>query len=486
MLNDQFLNLACLCCISDDPRITNQVAKDIMFVLEFYQTSEDIAMNIALKFELALCMSKLKYSGQGRSVILDSIRTSEKFATLENFIILTEEKELDGKRIDDAVFHIHKRKQLADTIASYKDLRQFVEDFEGNNFASMDDAIDAHKNLATGMYTSISEARRREDVRTVRSLNLIDDDFTPVVQRIIDNYSGTNSIPTGFRQLDELINDGFEPGRLYIFAGASSDGKSTLLENFIRNSIERKRDLHDGQLPELHAYITLENFVDESLLRLYCSVSDKSHRDVIKNIDEERHNIGQSLKKMQLENDCYLDMAYFPSGSIAVPDLLMHLEELKQKWEGRAELKCVYLDYLDLVRSGQTIDLYRLEMGQITVDLKVLAATLGVPVVTVTQLNRSSYDKKEQLSLAMIGESIKKVEHADFMGLIRYSQDLDEEGHALSAEGTLSIYIGKNRSGPKHKKIQLRTDYSKFRIDDHERSTIITFNDATVSGFEIL
>jgi len=184
------------------------------------------------------------------------------------------------------------------------------------------------------------------------------------------------------------------------------------------------------------------------------------------------------LKTWQMDNNAMICSAYFAPTLTSVSDLVSYCDIMKARYKGRAILKGTYIDYLDLLRAGSVFDLHRLEMGQITIDMKVAAVQLGIPVVTVTQLNRGAYDPKENLSLANMSESIKKVEHSDFVGILKSIQNEIEEGEdirVVQEYGDLKIIIGKNRSGPKNKTINLKTMFSHFRIDDIAREVSVPF-----------
>ena len=96
-------------------------------------------------------------------------------------------------------------------------------------------------------------------------------------------------------------------------------------------------------------------------------------------------------------------------------------------------------------------DAYRLELGDITMDLKVMAVLTRCPVLTVTQLTRNSYNLKEQMTLANIGESMKKVDNADFVAMFQKRDQENEKTGNLSKDRInedtdLILNIKKNRS----------------------------------------
>ena len=155
---------------------------------------------------------------------------------------------------------------------------------------------------------------------------------------------------------------------------------------------------------------------------------------------------------------------------------------MKTKYNGNGVIRGTYVDYLDLLKSGQTFDVHRLEIGQVTLDMKVAAVLQGVPWVTVTQLNRGGYETKEMPSLVNMSESIKKVEHSDFVGIIKsISNEIDKnadlKNKSLFTTGIadMHITIGKNRSGPKNVGVKLHVDFSRFRVNDKISNGAVAF-----------
>ena len=480
MLTEQFLNLACTTCTFPSDQFGAHIARDLESILEFYDQDEDeVPLQFKLKFSLAKSLVKLKLAGRNSEAVFDSIKSSGKFESLGPFINILETKEMNDVDVANSIKHVKMRKKLVSSLGNYSDMRQFVDDFDNNAFSTIDEAMESYGKIVTQSYSSYSSEKRSEDVSSIKSLNLCSDDFGPVLQQIEDNYSGKHCVPSGYPSFDELLNGGYEPGRLYIFGGASNSGKSTWMINNLRGALSYKRPDNPGGKRDLYAFITMEDFIDESLLRLYCSQTQRKVGSVVSNYVHERQHFKSALIDLQNDNNTMLDMTYFIPTSISTADIMMHLEELKEKYADVAILRGVYIDYLDLMKSGQRFDMHRLELGQIAIDLKVLASSMKIPVVTLTQLNRASYDAKETPSLAMMGESIKKVEHADFVALLKATHDLDDQGNTKDT-GWMEIFIGKHRSGPKNKMVKLRQNFPMFRIDDMRGSTpVIKFEEVT-------
>lgn len=467
MITENFLNL-CFAVLSDEnPKFSEQIVSDIYEVLAFYKEKEDdIPLQCKQKFGLLFTLSKLRKNEKTIDEALESILIAGQFGDQENFIhsLSTPQTNIPEKKVDVALKRLWDRKKLISMARDLPKIEKTIEKFNTNAFPDTDVAIKEYDSMITRMYSRLSEEKRLESQTSIKSLDMMLDDYGPALDQIELSYSGKNSVTTGYPELDDIMNGGFEPSRLYVFGGASGDGKSVLLLNCAKNGVERKRNPNERELKEIYLYVTLENLIDESLIRLFCCKDDKTIKQIIENYSTVRPIIERDMKEWQINNNAALVMAYFPPTITSVADILMYIEEIKNRYKGEAVIKAVYIDYLDLLKSGQQFDLHRLEMGQITIDLKVLAVRLQIPIVTVTQVNRLGYDHKEHMSLVHMSESIKKVEHSDFVGLIRSFIETNEEGKIITDIGDLCINIGKNRSGPKNKQIHLATKFQKFQI----------------------
>jgi len=153
------------------------------------------------------------------------------------------------------------------------------------------------------------------------------------------------------------------------------------------------------------------------------------------------------------------------------------VDEAIEKY-GKESIAGLYVDYLDLLKTDTKYDIYRMELGHITLSLKTLAVQYNIPVITATQLGRSAYkisDPKE-LGLEQISESIKKVEHADFVALLAKDPVDDKIVHAK---------IGKNRSGKGNVSMNFTVDFSRFKyINANPLSISRKDNTVKVDHFE--
>jgi replicative DNA helicase len=469
MLTDSFVNLSCAILLDDNSKFTESIYNDIHHILEFYN-EEEVPLSFRKKFQLAKTLVKLRTNKLKSEQIVDNLLAAGHFTELDSFISAISKRKIDSDKIDSAISQIQSRKQYVSLLRDVPKIDEYIKKFNTNEFTDIGDSLQNWTNLIVQLHSRILEQKRLEATSSIRELDLTSDSYNKVLDQIEASYTGQNSISTGYIELDGFMNGGFEPTRLYIYGGSSGDGKSVLLNNFLRNAVELNKKTEGP--PSIYTYYTLENLVDESLVRLYCSITEQPSSDLIRKFSTERRTIEEYMKEWQLKHNSIVIIKYFPPTLTSVSDLISYSDLVKERYKDRGILRCTYVDYLDLLRSGQTFDLHRLEMGQVTIDMKVAAVLQSIPWITVSQLNRGAYDPKELPTLANMSESIKKVEHADFVALIKsISEAIDERADVIRPKdiGDMSIFLGKNRSGPKNVTIKLKTKFSQFRIDDNSR-----------------
>ena len=473
MLTDQFLNLCCSCALTSRKEVQGDILISIQKILTLFDNTSagDIPFDLKPKFDLTKTLVKLKLDGKTPQTIIDDIITSKKYKDFESFIKHTSEKVLTDEEVEDYCNHVRVKQKFTIITKEFNRLSSFVEDFESNAFDDLTTAVDKYDELISGLYIDLAEEKRKDQVTKTSSLDCMQDNFSDVLNQLELNNSGVNTVPTGYKELDRYMKKGFNPSRLYVFGGSSGDGKSTLLINCLKNAVE-----NDSQDPEgktnLYAYATLENLLDESLHRMYCAWRDRDPDKVIDNIKTEKAEIETFIKDKCKSHNANIIMEYFAPDSLTIFGLRHWIQSIKDKYKGKGRLRCVYVDYLDLLKSGKHYDLYRLELGQIALLLKAVSVIENIPIVTVTQLNREGYDK-EVFSLVTMSESIKKVDHSDFVALLH---NMDEDD-PVGGYHKLEIFIGKNRSGPKNKKIVLLSKFSNFLIKDSAKGAGLTFDD---------
>lgn len=475
--------------LSDNGAVTPSVVRDIDSIIN-NQKLEEVPILFRKKYELCqvLCKEKINDHKCDSNHLLDIVQASGHFSDISDYVNGLNERRLEPERIRKAVDAISVRKSYLQIDNGGKELDSFLKKYRNSEYSNLDDALKDWTNIINRIQTDIIRKQRDRDLNSITQLDLSKDDFSPVINQIKVSYSGLDSVPSGYSELDKHINGGFAPGRLYIFGATSGGGKSVMLINLVKNAVENCKK-RDGEIPTF-VYVTLENLIDETLMRLYCCLTEQTTKSVIDHYDQEKDKISQVIKTWLANNGCNVIFIYKKPQMTTSTDIMGYCDQIVASTNGTS-IKGIYVDYLDLMKANRTTayDAYRLELGDITMDLKVMAVLTRCPVLTVTQLTRSSYNSREQMTLANVGESMKKVDNADFVALFQAKDQENEKTGNLSKdldeENELILTIKKNRSGAKDRSIGFKAIFSKFLIKQSNDSECIDITAKDLSTDDI-
>ena len=203
------------------------------------------------------------------------------------------------------------------------------------------------------------------------SLDKTDIDNTLIEQTNNDKYC----IFSGFQELDKLTN-GLPNGDLIVLAGRPSTGKTSLAINITYNII---KDINIGI-----CIFSLEMSKMQILQKLISIASTIPTKQILLNriTSKEWQNIKTICKKF-LSSKIYLSDT--PNMSV---DYIEYTTRLLKKETQYVEL--IIIDYLQLIQTeGIYCENRSQELSYITRKLKLLAQNLNVPIIILSQLNRS-------------------------------------------------------------------------------------------------
>jgi replicative DNA helicase len=434
--------------------------RDITQIIEFYSQKEslDIPITVKNKVECLAKICEMKLKDKTDDNIVDNLCGMEKYSQLSDFLHTKLNEQLNELTLTEGVMQVRTRKRLISMFSNFDKLNLFVDTVKNASFDSMEDAVVSYENTVKELYTNMMEQNRSIAIEASSSLDLAKDDYTSVVELIKKKYERKNTTPTGFPVFDNdiLTSGGFEPSRLYVFGGGSGSGKSTLLNNFLINAATDISLNLDRNKEKVYIYVTLENTIEESLLRIYQSLVRRQITDVLTDIIVKGVDMKAHLKNLLDANKSTVIMKYFPSSTISPVDIMMVIDDIISEY-GKDSIKGLYLDYLDLLTSDSEFDQFRLQLGHITLSLKTIAVHYNIPIITATQLGRAAYriQNSGALNLDQVSESIKKVEHADFVGLLALNEQDPSTVHFRQA---------KNRSGKTNVSLDFKADFSCFKF----------------------
>ncbi|MCP5468236.1 MAG: replicative DNA helicase [Deltaproteobacteria bacterium] len=272
----------------------------------------------------------------------------------------------------------------------------------------------------------ISERNVRSHFSPIREV--VKDSFRHIEEQY-ENKSTVTGISTGYKRLNEMTA-GLQRSDLIIIAGRPSMGKTAFALNLGFNAARDSK--------EAVAVFSLEMSKEQLVQRMLCSEarvdSSKLRGGFLRESDWPR--LTEAASKLS-DSLVFID----DTPAISVLEMRAKARRLKKEYP----LGLIIVDYLQLMRSDVTESRER-EISDISRSLKALAKELHIPVVALSQLNRSlesRTDKRPQLS--DLRESGAIEQDADVIAFIYRDEVYNKE---TSERGVAEIIIGKQRNGP--------------------------------------
>jgi len=469
MITELFLNSCFILSLNKNALIQKNKAlfRDIHNILSFYEKNEKTNIPITIKNKLECLMTICELKSEDKLVenIIDSILTGEKFKNLTDFLISKINEDYSVDLISDAISQVKTKKKLISLLSNYNELGDFLEVVKTGNYNSSDDLIGKYEGYVKTMYSGLMENNRTSDIDSASSLDILNGNYSKVVELMKKRHDRKNVLPTGFDALDTVLGGGFEKGRLYLFAGGSGSGKSTFCLNIIKNDLEREKTSieleNDDGIPQVHLYITLENSIDESLERLYMAMNGRNKIQLIRDLfskditDHAQFMKDKIVAKIKRTNTTFI-IKHFKKRGISSTDLMMIMDDVIAEY-GKDSIRCCYLDYMDLLKTDVFFKEEWLKLSYITAELKNVADEYKVPLISPTQLGREIYRgnlESKDLNMGMMGGAIHKVNESDFVAVMTKDK----------TEDTVHMNIGKQRNGISNVSLDFKIDFSIFKF----------------------
>lgn len=239
----------------------------------------------------------------------------------------------------------------------------------------------------------------------------------------------SNRLRSGIKQLNNLINGGFEGSRVYTFAAPPKRFKSGILLNLAISIAKYNGDYKpkNPKLKPLVLYLSMENSAHETANRIYKYITGDPKGFTNDNIN--KNDAAIVLDNYLNDSDVYIGVAYRNSAKYTTS----LLDDLYAQYKAKGfEIICVVQDYLRRINSNR-VEVWgdmRLNMGAVMDEFEIFAKTYEIPVITAAQLNRRSYeilenyanmgrtDAAKELNLNQIADSNLIVENTDYMFII--------------------------------------------------------------------
>ena len=286
-----------------------------------------------------------------------------------------------------------------------------------------------------------------------------------ILQKAAAQSGGLTGIPSGLDDLD-AVTSGWQPSDLVIIAGRPAMGKTSYALSVAKNIAV------DYRIPI--AFFSLEMSNVQLVNRLISNVCEIPGNKILNGqlTDEEWARLDNNIRKMD-GAPLYID----DTPGLSVFELRTKARRLvKEKG-----VKIIMIDYLQLMNAnGMRFNSRQEEVSTISRSLKGLAKELDIPILALSQLNRSVESrgdgemkgidsKRPQLSdLRESGAIEQDADMVQFVHRPEYYHIYEDNGQDL--RGMAQIIIAKHRKGAtKDVLLSFRGEFTRF-ANKNERS----------------
>ena len=277
-------------------------------------------------------------------------------------------------------------------------------------------------------------AEHREQ-QSATSLNILLDE----VMKSIEESDGSrfSGVPTGFGELDEMLN-GFQRGELLILAARPSMGKTAFALNIAEQMAVSGHPT---------VIFSLEMGKQQLVQRMLCSRG---------RIDSQR------MRRGQLRDEDYTrlmaacnDLSDAPVFIDDTPGLtLLQLRSKARRMKDRNNIGAIVIDYLQLMSAGGRVESRQLEVSEISRGVKAMAREINVPVLCLSQLNRAAEQREgHRPRMSDLRESGAIEQDADVVMML-HREEYYHKGEPEWADqnpdkaGLAEVIVAKQRNGP--------------------------------------
>ncbi len=278
----------------------------------------------------------------------------------------------------------------------------------------------------------IAEKRQKSGSGPKDIASILDATVSRIEELFQRPHDGVTGLDTGFTDLNKKTA-GLQASDLIIVAARPSMGKTTFAMNLVENAAVR------NDKPVL--VFSLEMPSHQLMMRSLASLArvDQTRIRTGQLNDEDWARVSGAMGILLDKQNIFID----DSSALTPTELRSRARRIYKENGG---LSMIMIDYLQLMRVPELQDNRTLEIAEISRSLKALAKELQVPVVALSQLNRSLEQRADKLPVnSDLRESGAIEQDADLiMFLYR-----DEVYHPDSEmKGIAEVIIGKQRNGP--------------------------------------
>ncbi len=338
---------------------------------------------------------------------------------------------------------------------------------------SFDEATDVTDliDFAESEIFKVSEGHVKREV--VKSREILSQTLK-MIEEVSKRGEGYSGIPSGFTNLDRLTL-GWQPSDLIIIAARPSMGKTAFALSLARNAaVDFEKSV---------AFFTLEMSAQQLMLRLIIAESELDYRDVRNGkLTPEQWKHMESAVQPLSTAPLFID----ETPSLSIYEFRSKARRLKTQYD----IQLIIIDYLQLMTTNtdNRNSNREQEVAMISRSLKAIAKELNVPIIALSQLNRSveSRGGSKRPQLSDLRESGAIEQDADLVAFIHrpeyYGLTVDEDN--VSTQGRAEIIIAKHRNGAVDTiKLRFHKDQARFTDIDGDTNSYSSIDSSMNTEF---
>ncbi|OTZ58480.1 DnaB family ATPase [Bacillus thuringiensis] len=369
-------------------------------------------------------------------VIQHFYKSNSSLATESTLLSLVEQK-LDRQQAD-----AEKQQKYYETVSALYEVRDMNDD------SVIDESIEAYikkhlrldilKKSAIRLDDEEFQKKVIDDLRDVEALDVTGGQneifnvlYDEMEKRALLSSIQSNTISTGYRELDRLNGGGLAKGELGLVAALSGSGKTLFMTNLATMYVKKGYNV---------LYVALEEKKDRMTLRFEQSMLAQTRGDIIDgdNLDEEKFKKRQAIyNKLKGKLGNLLFSRYSPQ-TITLAKIEQLLSDAMLRLGIPVDV--LIIDYPELLRNPNATGNESDDGGKLFEEVRRVAQDFNVVTWAASQLNRSAYNAIIRTSEHMEGSVRKK----NACELVLIVNQYPEEYKA----GFLRMYADKVRNPP--------------------------------------
>lgn len=310
---------------------------------------------------------------------------------------------------------------LREILSTCNDISKKVINLKGR--CSTDILEEAEKRISDIAQRHLRGHGCSENVQSIakRSLGIIDDR--------VKNSGNVSGLSTGFKDLDDLTT-GLHKGELIILAARPSMGKTALAMNIAEHNA-----LQSGRMVLVYS---MEMSKDELLIRMYSSLGRINQKRLRTGALTDEHMARLAQTNEMIQN---VRMEIDDTGGLTPTELRARAKKMAREHD----VGLIVVDYLQMMTVPGLEFNRTAAITEISRSLKCLAKELNIPVIALSQLNRSFEGRQDKRPiLSDLRESGAIEQDADLVAFV-YRDEMHDSNS--SDKGIAEIIVGKHRNG---------------------------------------